>query len=420
MSSTTRTEIRLPDLGADLVAADLVAWLVSVGDRVEAGDLIAELETDKSTIEFESPVAGVVAELRVAAPATGVKVGEVLAIFETGGASKAPAAKTSAPSAPERTPTPARTPAAAPSPARAPAPAPKAENQPAASARTAAPATALARRIADQRGVDLASIGGTGAGGRITKADVESAAPSPSPSASKPTATAPASSAKHAATPLSRMRRTIAARLGESKREIPHFYLEATCDPSALLATRRRLTEGEGAPRLSVNDFCVAAAARALRDVPDANVAWRGDSIERFSSIDVAVAVALPDGLITPVVRGADALGLVALSERLRELVARAKAGKLEPREYQGGLNISNLGMFGITAVWPIVNPPHACILGIGAVEEVPVVRDGAVVPGARMTATLAADHRAVDGAVGAQLLAAFRRYVEHPLEMML
>ncbi|MCA9511357.1 MAG: 2-oxo acid dehydrogenase subunit E2, partial [Myxococcales bacterium] len=204
------------------------------------------------------------------------------------------------------------------------------------------------------------------------------------------------------------------------KREIPHFYLEATCDPSALLATRRELNDGPDAPSLSVNDFCVAAAARALRDVPEANVAWRGDAIEHFESVDVAVAVALPDGLITPVVRGADALGLVDLSARLRALVARAREGKLEPREYQGGLNLSNLGMYGITAVWPIVNPPHACILGIGAVEDVPVVRDGAVVPGRRMTATLAADHRAVDGAVGARLLAAFRRYVEQPLDMML
>ena len=215
------------------------------------------------------------------------------------------------------------------------------------------------------------------------------------------------------------MRRTIARRMSEAKRDVPHFYLEARCNARQLLDMRAKLN-AEAPRKLSVNDFCVAAAARALRDVPRANVAWREDAIEQYTTCDVAVAVATDDGLITPVMRDAAGLGLIEISERLGDLIERARAGRLDPNEYRGGLAVSNLGMFGVTAVWPIVNPPHACILGIGGVEEVPVVEDGAVVPGVRMTCTLSADHRAVDGAVGAQLLTAFRRYVEDPLEMIL
>ncbi|MEE3329976.1 MAG: dihydrolipoamide acetyltransferase family protein [Myxococcota bacterium] len=395
-------EIRMPELGSDMTEADLVAWLVDVGDDVNTGDLIAEIETDKSTVEFESPTAGRILELCIDAPKVGVKIGELLARIE-------PSVDATAEATPPR--------AVDPSPV---VPATESSDPPAPSPDV--PATALARRIADQRGLDLENITPSGVRGRITKAAVESASgPHDSSDATQPTASIPdrAATTAHGA-PLSRMRRTIATRLSEAKREIPHFYLEATCAAEALMDVRRKLNEDTESTRLSINDFCVAAAARALRDVPEANVAWRGDHIERFESVDVAVAVAMPDGLITPVLRKADRLGLVDLSARLGELVARARSGELEPREYSGGFNVSNLGMYGISAVWPIVNPPHACILGLGAVEEVPVVCDGLVVPGSRMIATLSADHRAVDGIIGAKFLASFRRYVEHPLEMML
>ena len=394
-------EIRMPELGSDMTEADLVAWLVDAGEDIAEGDLIAEIETDKSTVEFESPYTGRVIEICVEAPRMGVKVGDLLVRIE---------AYTEGGVVPAEKP-----PVAEPTPALAPPAVVEASIAP--PSEETIPATALARRIADQRGVDLQQVTPSGARGRITKSDVECASGS-APDAPAHEIAQPSQSAGSG--PLSRMRRTIAARLGEAKREIPHFYLEAICAADALVDVRSKLNAKPGAARLSFNDFCVAAAARALRDVPDANVAWRGDSIERFESVDVAVAVAMPDGLITPVVREADRLGLHDLAAQLRELVERARAGRLEPREYSGGFNVSNLGMYGITAVWPIVNPPHACILGLGAIEKVPVVRDGAVVPGSQMTATLSADHRAVDGAIGAQLLAAFRRYIEHPLEMML
>lgn len=394
-------EIRMPELGSDMTEADLVAWLVNAGDDIGEGDLIAEIETDKSTVEFESPYTGRIVELCVDAPRMGVKVGELLARIEA--YTEAEAVPTEEPPAAESTSSPI-TPTVV-----------KASTAP--SFEETVPATALARRIADQRGVDLQQVTPSGSRGRITKSDVENASNSaPVPPAHEVAQPSKAAGSKS----LSRMRRTIAARLGEAKREIPHFYLEAICAADALVDVRNKLNAKPDAARLSFNDFCVAAAARALRDVPDANVAWRGDSIERFESVDVAIAVAMPDGLITPVVREADRLGLHDLAAQLRELVERARTGQLEPREYSGGFNVSNLGMYGITAVWPIVNPPHACILGLGAIEKVPVVRDGAVVPGSQLKATLSADHRAVDGAIGAQLLAAFRRYIEHPLEMML
>jgi pyruvate dehydrogenase E2 component (dihydrolipoamide acetyltransferase) len=401
------TEIRMPELSSDMTEADLVAWLVAVGDTIAAGDLLAEIETDKATVEYEAPVSGVVVELCVVAPTTGIKVGELIARID-----EAAGALPEEPARPVPTPQPAPEVAAV----APPAPAPPAEPVPIVpmAEPESVPATALARRIAEQEGVNLQGIEPSGAGGRVTKADVEAA------SGAAPAPQAEPAAAGRIGAPLSRMRRTIARRMTEAKQEIPHFYLEIRCDAKQLLAVRRKLNEGRERPGLSLNDFCVAAAARALREVPEANVAWRGDSIERFATSDIAVAVATADGLITPVLRDAAELGLTDVSARLRDLVERARAGKLAPNEYQGGFALSNLGMYGITAVWPIVNPPHACILGIGAVEQVPVVEDDAVVPGSRMTCTLSADHRAVDGAVGARLLASFRRYVEDPLEMIL
>ena len=403
-------EIRMPEFGADMAEADLVQWLVSAGDRVTQGDLIAEFETDKSTVEYEAPVSGVVTELCVPAPTAGVQVGDLIARIESSDAEE----ETAPEEAVEETaaePVEARqepSPAAAAAPEAEPLPpAPEAEDE-AAPPNEEVSATALARRIAARDGVDLTAVEPTGVGGRVTKADVEAAALS----AEEPTA-------DHRV-PLSRMRRTIANRMVEAKREMPHFYLEVDCRADDLLAVRKRLNAGLTDASISLNDLCVAAAARALRDVPAANVAFRGDSIERFSSCDIAVAVATDEGLITPVLRDAANLGVLDVANQLRDLVERARSGRLAPTEYQGGFTLSNLGMFGITAVWPIVNPPHACILGVGAVERVPVVDGDRVVPGAVMRCTLSADHRAVDGAVGAQLLARFRRYVEDPRAMIL
>lgn len=399
-------EILMPELGSDITEADLVQWLVAVGDRVEMGDLIAEFETDKSTVEYEAPLSGVVVELCVAAPTTGVNVGDLIARFEET-ESETPEADPPAPATPLEAETSSPEEIAA-------APAADAESAPSDESVASEPlldddvaATALARRVAQRDGVDLHDVEPTGAGGRVTKADVEAA--SEDGKLADPTLV-----------PLSRMRRTIANRMSTAKREMPHFYLEADCNAGALLEIRKTLNAGLTDTSISLNDLCVAAAARALRDVPAANVAFRGDTIEHFSSCDIAVAVATDAGLITPVLRDAADLGLLDISTRLHDLVARARSGQLAPAEYQGGFTLSNLGMFGITAVWPILNPPHACILGIGAVERVPVVEGDAVVPGAVMRCALSADHRAVDGAVGAQWLSRFRRYVEDPPEMIL
>jgi len=413
------SEIRMPELGSDMSEADLVRWLVAVGDRIEAGDLLVELETDKSTVEYESPISGVVLELCVAAPATGIKVGELIARIDASDGASTSASASSGSAEPAAVETPAQAPPPPAAPASQPPAAP-----PAAEDDRTVPATALARRIAQRSGVDLAAVEPSGVGGRVTRADVEAAARGATETAGASEATPGEASAApldvaSPTSPLSRMRRTIARRMSDAKSEIPHFYLEIRCNADRLLAVRSKLNAELERP-LSLNDFCVAAAARALREVPDANVAWRGDSIERFATSDVAVAVATDDGLITPVLRDAGSLGLVDISLQLHDLIERARSGSLGPAEYQGGLALSNLGMYGVTAVWPIVNPPHACILGIGAVERVPVVDGDEVVPGARMTCTLSADHRAVDGTIGARLLASFRHYIEDPLEMIL
>jgi pyruvate dehydrogenase E2 component (dihydrolipoamide acetyltransferase) len=276
-------------------------------------------------------------------------------------------------------------------------------------------ATPIARRLAERSGIDLEAVTGTGSGGRIVKADVEAAS-------EKAAAPLPAAGSREGAStlvPLSRMRRTIASRLAEAKRTIPHFYLSADCEIDRLLETRARLNDEER--RISVNDFVVRAAALALVEVPEANVSFSDEGIVRYEQVDVAVAVATEGGLIAPVVRGADRKELVELSREIRDLAARAREGTLAPREYQGGtFTVSNLGMYGVGSVYPILNPPQSCILGVGAGTKKPVVRDGELAVGTVMTLTLSADHRAVDGALGARLLAAVKRRLEDPLEMLL
>jgi pyruvate dehydrogenase E2 component (dihydrolipoamide acetyltransferase) len=278
--------------------------------------------------------------------------------------------------------------------------------------------------------VDLSEVEGTGAAGRIVRADVERAAGTATSTARAETSPPPAPAAAAEArdgdapfelVPLTRMRRTIARRLSEAKQTVPHFYLSAECDVAPLLSVRARLNARDDGTRVSVNDFVVRALALALVEVPDANVAWTDEGIRRFGRVDVSVAVATEGGLVTPVVRGAERKGLSTIAEEVRALAARAREGKLAPADYQGGtFSVSNLGMYGIASVYPILNPPQAGILGVGAAEEKPVVRDGAIAPGRVMVCTLAADHRAVDGAVGAELLAEVKRRIEDPLTMLL
>jgi pyruvate dehydrogenase E2 component (dihydrolipoamide acetyltransferase) len=395
-------EILMPELSSDMSQADLVAWLVKPGDHVDAGDLIAELETEKSTVEFEAPTSGTLVEIVVPAGTNAVEVGTVIALFE-----RAPDAAAEPAAEPVAEPGPAaETPAAA----RVPEPPPEAL------------ATALARRIALQAGIELDAVAGSGHSGRIVKADLQAGLQTGT-DAKAPAATTPPvqsdSEIPSQSVPLSRMRRTIATRLAESKQTIPHFYLSVECEIDSLLEMRARFNAEER--RISVNDFVVRAAALALVEVPDANVSFQGDTLTRYERADVAVAVATEGGLITPVVREANHKELATISAEVRELAARARAGKLHPREYQGGsFTVSNLGMYGIDSVYPIVNPPQSCILGVGAGRQKPVVRNGELAIGTVMVCTLSADHRAVDGAVGAQLLAAVKQRLEDPLGMLL
>jgi len=378
----------MPELSSDITEADLVSWLVKPGDHVEAGDLIAELETEKSTIEFESQASGTLVEILVPEGTSGVEVGTVLALFE-------PDAGTPSIREPE--------PEEAPTPTREP--------------RSEVRATALARRAAEQAGVDLDAVAGSGQGGRIVKADIQAASAQTATAASAPHPVD--SGTPRTSLPLSRMRRTIAARLTQAKQTIPHFYLSVECEIDRLLAMRDRFNAEDR--HISVNDFVVRAAALALVEVPDANVSWTEDALIRYERADVAVAVATEGGLITPVVREADRKELVTLSLEVRDLAARAREGKLHPREYQGGsLTVSNLGMHGIHSVYPILNPPQSCILGVGAGRQQPVVRNGELAVGTVMNCTLSADHRALDGVVGARLLAAVKQSLEDPRRMLL
>jgi pyruvate dehydrogenase E2 component (dihydrolipoamide acetyltransferase) len=442
----------MPELSSDMTEADLVSWLVAPGDSVQKGDLICELETEKSTVEFESPLAGTLIEIVIPEGTNGVEIGTVIAIFdaaaetetETGASTHAPA---QASHAQRQTQTRTQERAQADGSADTSSAADTGASASAAPSREVSPknisATALARRIAEQSGVALSDVAGSGPGGRIVKADVDAAAEtgvgpadvstegaaavdsSESPRDYDPGPDREAASVSfesdtpYTAVKLSRMRRTIAARLTASKQTIPHFYLRVECEIDRLIELRTQLNADDR--RISINDFVVRAAALALVEVPDANVSYTEDALIRYDRVDVAVAVATEGGLVTPLVRDADRKELEALSEALRDLATRAREGKLTPKEYQGGsFTVSNLGMYGVESVYPIVNPPQSCILGVGAGEQKPVVRDGALEVGTVMSCTLSADHRAVDGAVGARLLTAIKRRLEDPLEMLL
>ncbi len=421
-------EIRLPELSASTAEATLVAWHKRVGDAVRPGDLLAEVETDKSTVELEAEAAGVLAEILIAEGTEGVAVGTLLARMR---AAEDTSERVGAAPAPG--------PVAAEEPSAANASPPAVPASPPPPPSEALRATPLARRMAAQARLDLGELAGSGHGGRIVRLDVERALGGQrrSPSAAPPSARGPAPATASAAVlpvleaappgrdeRLSVARRTAAERLAEAKRTAPHFYLDVECDAERLLALRRELNEGrdaDGGPALTVNDLLVRIAALALRRVPEANVSWRDGGLRMHERVDLAVAVASERGLVTPVVRGADGKGLGAIARELHDLVARAQQGRLLPEEYAGGTaTLSNLGMYGVRRLFPILNVPQACILGVGAVEPRVVAREGQPVVRRTAIVTLAADHRAIDGAIGARLLAAFRSLVESPATMLL
>ena len=449
------TEILMPALSPTMTEGNLVKWLVGQGDRVEPGDVIAEIETDKATMEVEAVDEGIVGRIVVPEGSEGVAVNAVIAVLVEDGEELGEEAAV-APSAP----------AAPPPAAEAPAAPPDREMK----------ATPLARRMAALAGIDLATLTGSGAHGRITRDDVRRATGRAAPAEvdegrervfASPLARRMAGEAElplegvagsgpegrivkrdierelrqGAAPPPAppeleqlpglppferirhtNMRKVIARRLTESKQTVPHFYLTVDCEIDALLEARREinLRAPEGV-KVSVNDFVVKALATALCRVPDANAAWTEDGLLKFQQVDVSVAVSVPNGLVTPVVRGAESKGLARISAEMADFAARARDGKLMPEEYQGGTtSVSNLGMFGIRQFDAVINPPQGTILAVGAGEQRPVVKDGSLTVATVMTCTLSCDHRAVDGALGARLLGAFKALVECPAAMLL
>ncbi len=458
------TNILMPALSPTMTEGTLARWLKKEGEQIRAGDVIAEIETDKATMEVEAVDEGVLSKILVADGTAGVKVNDPIAVLQGEGEE---ASATSAPAAappaavqalPAATPS---APAAAPAAASAPAQQPTA--QPMANGHDAHQvfASPLARRMAKQAGIDLSTMRGTGPNGRIIRADIEakqSAAPpsaerveaqagsresdapqqapvqqvkptapaaSPSPTPMVPPKAAPIT-APHQLVPNSTMRKVIARRLLESHQQVPNFYVTMDVEIDALLKLRADLNarapkDGKGAFKLSVNDLVIKAAAVALRRVPKMNASYTEDATVVYDDVDISVAVSMPDGLITPIVRRADQKGLAAISAEMKDLGARAKSGKLKPEEFQGGsFSISNLGMFGVKQFTAIINPPQAGILAVGAGEQRPVVRNGALAIASVMTCTLSVDHRVADGALGAEWMQVFKGIVEDPLSLML
>ena len=440
-------EILMPALSPTMTEGNLAKWLKREGDEVRSGDVLAEIETDKATMEVEAIDDGRVGKILVPEGTQGVKVNQPIALLLGEGEDASSLAKSSEPP-PARTAAPATPPASADTPPQVARPAPPAGN----GHDRRIFASPLARRMAQQAGLDLAAITGSGPQGRIVKSDIEAAilaarqpaataaataaqataarapgpsapplAPVPATAVTKERVLALAGNPPYTERTLNAMRRVIARRLTESKQTVPHFYLTIGCEIDELLRFRTDLNDKSEAYRISVNDFVIRAAALALRRVPAANASWTDKAILQWDTVDIAVAVALDDGLITPIVKQADRKGLATIANETKDLVARARAGKLKLDEFQGGtFSISNLGMFGVREFAAVINPPHGGILAVGAGEQRPVVKNGALAIATVMNCTLSCDHRAVDGAVGAQFLAAFKQLVEDPLTMLL
>jgi pyruvate dehydrogenase E2 component (dihydrolipoamide acetyltransferase) len=440
-------ELKMPALSPTMEEGTLAKWLVKEGDEVKSGDILAEIETDKATMEFEAVDEGTVARILVPEGSEGVKVGAPIAILAGEGedsaaaASAAPKADTAPPIPPKAPPEPKpdQTPKAPPRP-QAAVETPAAPPQPAAPPRSDGErikASPLARRLAEAQGIDLSTLQGSGPGGRIVRADVDAAAgrgPAAAPQPAAPPAAAPAiathavmpgpieQAIPHEAIKLSNVRKTIARRLTESKQQIPHIYLTVDIQLDALLKLRAELNAGleSRGVKLSVNDLLIKALAQALIAVPECNVAFAGDQMLKYSRADISVAVSVPSGLITPIIVGADTKTVSAISTEMKELAGLARDGKLQPPQYQGGTaSLSNMGMFGIKQFEAVINPPQGMIMAIGAGEKRPYVINDSLQIASVMSATGSFDHRAIDGADGAKLMKAFKELVENPLGML-
>jgi pyruvate dehydrogenase E2 component (dihydrolipoamide acetyltransferase) len=413
------TPILMPALSPTMTEGKIVKWLKKEGDKVSSGQALAECETDKSNLEIEAYDDGVLAKIVV--PEGGMaKVGAPIAFLATKGGAKAAPAPAAAP-APKAEPPKAAAPAPAPAggqvvPMRREEPAPSA---PAGGRLRASP---LARRIARERGLDLAALRGSGPLGRIVKRDVEAALTQAAPAARKAPATVtqlvPAGRPEPRSVPVTTMRKVIAQRMGEVKPGVPHFYLSVDVEMDAALKIREEAKALES--KVSVNDIIIKASAMALRRSPKMNVSLQGDAILHFDTVDIGVAVAIEDGLITPIIRDADKKGLSAISAEARDLAERARKRGLKPEEYTGGsLTVSNLGMYGIDSFIAVINPPQAAILAVGAVADKPVVREGQVVVRKILSVTLSGDHRVIDGAIGAEYLRELKALLEHPMRLL-
>ena len=434
------TPIKMPALSPTMEEGTLARWLVKVGDSVAARDLLAEIETDKATMEFEAVDEGTIASIEIDEGTEGVAVGTVIAMLAADGESVEDAAKAAPDDKPEAKKA-EETKADHSDKKKSEAPAEPAKAQPRESAepQKAPPApkndgerifaSPLARRIADQKGLDLSDVKGSGPHGRIVKADVEDAKAARPANEAKPGAVAGSAStsmdgdAPFEEEKVSGVRKVVAKRLTAAKQEVPHYYLSVDIRLDALLAARadlNKMLEAEGV-KLSVNDLLIKALAKALMRTPQAHVSFQGDTLHRYQRADISVAVASPKGLITPIIRGADRKSLAEIATEMKELAGKAREGKLQPHEYQGGTaSISNLGMFGIKQFDAVINPPQGMIMAVGAGEQRPWVIDGQIAPATIMTASGSFDHRAIDGAEGAQLMEAFKQMCEQPMGMML
>ncbi|MCL6739645.1 pyruvate dehydrogenase complex dihydrolipoamide acetyltransferase [Sphingomonas sp. RB56-2] len=432
-------ELKMPALSPTMEEGTLAKWLVKEGDTVSSGDILAEIETDKATMEFEAVDEGKIAKILVPEGSDGVKVGTPIAILAGEGeevSAIAPAPKPEAAPAPK-----AETPVAAPAPAT---PAPVAAAPVTAAARADSgdriKASPLARRLAEAQGIDLSTLTGSGPGGRIVRADLGTAgggaqaahvaraaaavASAPQPAGLQPVEAELAFTGgiPHEAVKLSNMRKTIARRLTESKQQIPHIYLTLDANLDALLKLRTELNAGLASRgvKLSVNDMLIKALALALIEVPECNVSFAGDQLIKYGRADISVAVSIPNGLITPIIVGAEAKAISAISKEMGDLAGRAKEGKLQPHEYQGGTaSLSNMGMFGIKHFEAVINPPQGMIMAIGAGEKRPYVIDDSLQIATVMSATGSFDHRAIDGADGARLMKTFKELIESPLGLV-
>jgi pyruvate dehydrogenase E2 component (dihydrolipoamide acetyltransferase) len=432
-------EIRMPALSPTMTEGNLARWLKKEGDAVHSGDVIAEIETDKATMEYEAADEGRLGKIIVPEGAQGIKVNEPIALLLEEGEEES-ALEGFAASAAASAPHPGPLPASGEREGLAKREGEGRRDVPRGNGADRVFASPLARRMALHAGLDLAALRGSGPQGRIVKADIDAAlggagaaAPVVAPVLSGVTGRAPAApvfakaqmlalagNPPYSEKPLTAMRRVIARRLTESKQTVPHHYMSVDCAIDDLLKIRATLN-AKSESKISINDFVIRAAGLALRQVPAANASWSDDAILLWQRADISVAVALDDGLITPIVRGADQKGLAQIAAEMKDLAARARAGKLKLEEFQGGtFSISNLGMYGIRDFAAVINPPQGCILAVGAGEPRPVVQGGQLAVATVMTCTLSCDHRVVDGAVGAQFLAAFRKLIEDPLTMLL